>query len=124
MNEDLSGKGNRSTVARSAIDGWLIWSRVQARDENPTCCFAWSCKGKMEKYLYRQGSQRNAGMCRCRQRNLNMESTCSGEMRFRARLPQIGQWAWSELLKDISRAWKRALQPRQRHGKTPTTPRM
>jgi hypothetical protein len=58
----------------------------------------------MEKYLCRQGSQRNAGMCSFRQMNPNTASTCSGEMRFRARLPQIGQWAWSELLSDIKRA--------------------
>jgi len=37
-------------------------------------------------------------------------------MRFRAGLPQIGQWAWNESLSDISRAWKRALHPWQRQG--------
>ena len=58
----------------------------------------------MEKYLYRQGSQRNAGMRRFRQTNPNSEFTCSGAMRFRAGFPQMGQWACTESLKDIRRA--------------------
>jgi len=65
----------------------------QAREESSTCCFSCGCKGKIEKYLYRQGAQRNAGMRSFRQRIPNKEFTCSDEMRFRAGLPQIGQWA-------------------------------
>lgn len=47
----------------------------------------------MEKYLYRQGSQRNAGIRRKRHRNAVKELTYSGEIRFSERFPQIGQCA-------------------------------
>jgi hypothetical protein len=76
----------------------------QAREESPTSCFDSWLKGKTEKYLYRQGSQRNAGTRKFRQTKPSTESTFSGAIRFRAELPQIGQWACSELLRVINRA--------------------
>ena len=49
--------------------------------------------GRIEKYLYRQGSQRTAGTPSNRQTMPSALCTCSGEMRFNSRLPQTGQCA-------------------------------
>jgi len=116
MNEAWSGRGSRSTAPYSAGPSCRISRETQSPEESSAWRSAALRSGRIEKYLCRQGSQRNAGICSCRQRNLKGESTCSGEMRFSAGLPQMGQWAWSEALSDIKRAWKRALQPWQRHG--------
>jgi hypothetical protein len=51
------------------------------------------CSGLIEKNLWRQGSQRNAGSPRIRPRNAVTPGTCSAEMRCNSRLPQIPQCA-------------------------------
>ncbi len=72
--------------------------------------------GRAEKYLYRQGSQRNAGTPSSRQTMPSALCTCSGEMRFNSRLPQTGQCARNVSLSAINRAWNLVWQVRHRHG--------
>jgi hypothetical protein len=49
--------------------------------------------GRTEKNLCRQGSQRNAGSFRIRQKMAVACGTCSAEIRCNSKLPQIPQWA-------------------------------
>jgi hypothetical protein len=69
---------------------------------SPGARFAWN--GKIEKYLYRQGSQRYAGIDSARHKNAKVASTCSAAMRFKSGFPQIGQCACSASVSVMARA--------------------
>ncbi len=79
--------------------GWF-----QSPADSSTLLSCSICSGSIEKYLWRHGSQRNAGMRSLRHTNAVRESTYSGEIRFKAGFPQIGQCACSERRSGISRA--------------------
>src|SRR5882672_10191299 len=53
-----------------------------------------SFKGRMEKNLWRQGSQRREGKPSTRPTMPMNPGTCSGAMRFNSKLPQIEQCAY------------------------------
>jgi len=61
-------------------------------------------RGLIEKNLWRQGSQRNAGSPRMRPRNAVIPGTCSAEIRCNSRLPQIPQCAYKNVRNGINRA--------------------
>lgn len=77
---------------------------VQSAEVSCSTSVRASRRGRMEKYLYRQGSQRYAGTPRKRQANDKPVATCSGAIRFTSWFPQIGQCSRKESLSGIKRA--------------------
>jgi len=53
-----------------------------------------SRSGRTEKNLCRQGSQRNDGKPSKRPTLPRKPGTCSGEIRFNSKFPQMAQWAY------------------------------
>jgi hypothetical protein len=73
----------------------------------------------MLKNFCRQGSQRRAGNPRVLPTGENNPPTCSGEIRFSAKLLQVGQCAKRRSRIGNVRAWKRISQDWHRQGSNP-----
>src|SRR5881394_2116909 len=63
--------------------------------------------GRIEKNLWRQGSQRKEGKPRMRPKNPIGPGTYSGAIRLSSKLPQMAQCAYFHRLNGTERAWKR-----------------
>src|SRR5256885_12109297 len=63
--------------------------------------------GRIEKNLWRQGSQRKEGKPRMRPKNPIGPGTYSGAIRLRSKLPQMAQCAYFHRLNGTERARKR-----------------
>jgi len=104
--------------------GMGVQSMNQAtrRERSPGSAGADCLIGRMEKNLWRHGSQRKDGKPRMRPRNPVGPGTYSGEIRLRSKFPQMAQCAYFHWLNGTERARKRMPHSVQRQGMRPAAP--